>query len=85
MFREFYSRAVLERLAATLQVSQPRLRAALCMSQVIGLVMTRQIIGLDPLVRADDEVLVAAYAPALQHYLTAPLPEPALRRGQRPA
>ena len=88
MFREFYSKAVLERLAATLKVPQPRLRAALCMSQIIGLVMTRQIIGLDPLVRADNEVLVAAYAPALQHYLTGPLPESASRprRGHsRPA
>lgn len=81
MFREFYSQAVLERIAAGLDVSQPRLRAALCMSQVVGLVMTRQVIGLEPLVRADDEVLVSAYAPALQHYLTGPLPEPTRRFG----
>lgn len=74
MFREFFTEAVLERLAATLQVNQPRLRAALCVSQVVGLAMTRQIIGLAPLVRADREALIAAYGPALQHYLTGPLP-----------
>ncbi|MCA1670944.1 MAG: hypothetical protein LC799_01625 [Actinobacteria bacterium] len=43
--------------------------------------MTRQVIGLEPLVRADDEILVSAYAPALQHYLTGPLPEPTRRSG----
>lgn len=74
MFREFYSAAVLERLAHNLDAPQPRLRAALCASQIMGLVVARNIIALDPLVRAPDDVLVAAYAPALQHYLTGPLP-----------
>lgn len=74
MFREFYSRAVIERVAAELEFAQPRLRAALCASQLMGLVLARQVIGLEPLVQADDEVLVAAYGAALQHYLTDPLP-----------
>lgn len=74
MFREFYSRAVIERVAAELEVPQPRLRAALCASQIMGLVLARQVIGLEPLVRADDEVLITAYGAALQHYLTDPLP-----------
>jgi hypothetical protein len=74
MFREFYTRAVLERIAAELDISRPRLRAALCASQIIGLAVCRFIIGLRPLVDADDETMVAAYAPALQHYLTGDLP-----------
>jgi hypothetical protein len=74
MFREFYSRAVIERVAAELEVPQPRLRAALCASQIMGLVLARQVIGLEPLVRADDEVLITTYGAALQHYLTDPLP-----------
>jgi AcrR family transcriptional regulator len=76
MFREFYTRAVLERIAAELDVSRPQLRAALCASQIIGLAVARFIIGLGPLVDADDETMVAAYAPALQHYLTGDLPPP---------
>lgn len=73
MFREFYTHAVLERIAAELDVSRPQLRAALCASQLIGLAVARFIIGLRPLVEADDETMVAAYAPALQHYLTGEL------------
>jgi AcrR family transcriptional regulator len=83
MLREFYSRAVLERLATRLDTSQPRLRGALCVSQILGLLMARQVIGLRPLTKASDETLVAAYAPAIQHYLTGPLPDarPARKRG----
>jgi len=69
MFREFYTRAVLERLAAELDTSRPQLRAALCASQILGLAVARFIIGLRPLLDADDETMVAAFAPALQHYL----------------
>ncbi|HEY3259228.1 MAG TPA: TetR family transcriptional regulator [Pseudonocardiaceae bacterium] len=74
MLREFYTRAVLERLAAELETSRPRLRAALCAAQMIGLGVATFIIGLRPLVEADDETMVAALAPALQHYLTGDLP-----------
>lgn len=73
MFREFYTRSVLERVAAELDIDRPRLRAALCASQVMGLAVAMGIVGLAPLVEADDDTLVAAYAPALQHYLTGPL------------
>jgi AcrR family transcriptional regulator len=76
MFREFYTRSVLERVAAELDVSRPQLRAALCASQIIGLAVARFIIGLRPLVEADDETMVAAFAPALQHYLTGDLQGP---------
>lgn len=74
MFREFFTRAVLERVAAALDLPQPELRAALCASQIMGVLVARFIVGLRPLVEADDETLVAAYAPALQHYLTGRLP-----------
>jgi AcrR family transcriptional regulator len=83
MLREFYSRAILERVAAELNVAQPRLRASLCMSQIMGLAVARYVIGLRPLVEADDDTLVAAYAPALQHYLTGELPTGRARVGSR--
>jgi AcrR family transcriptional regulator len=73
MFREFYTRAVLEPVAAALRTDRPELRAALCASQVMGLSVAMNIIGLGPLVDADEETLVAAYAPALQHYLAGDL------------
>lgn len=73
MLREFLSHAVLARLARALDVDHAQLRAALCASQIMGLVVARQIVELEPLTRADTDILVAAYGPALQHYLTGPL------------
>jgi AcrR family transcriptional regulator len=74
MLREFLTSAVTSRLAAALEVDRPELRAALCASQVIGLIVAREVIELPPLPTTDRAVLVAAYGPALQHYLEDPLP-----------
>ncbi|MCW2837802.1 MAG: TetR/AcrR family transcriptional regulator, partial [Marmoricola sp.] len=43
-------------------------------SQVIGLVMLRYVLEVEPLASMDGEVLVATYAPTLQRYLADPLP-----------
>lgn len=45
------------------------LRAALAMSQVVGLVTARHVVGLEALTRADSSTLVRLLAPVLQHYL----------------
>jgi AcrR family transcriptional regulator len=74
MVREFVSREALGRIAEALDVPQPRLRAALAGSQLIGLALARFVIGVEPIASADVETLVACYAPTLQRYLTAPLP-----------
>lgn len=74
MLREFLTSAVTSRLAVALEVDRPELRAALCASQVIGLIVAREVIELPPLPTTDRAVLVAAYGPALQHYLESPLP-----------
>lgn len=72
--REFLTREVLEPIATAIEVPQPRLRAALVGSQVIGLAMARFVVGLEPLAGAGEDELVAYYAPTLQRYLTEPLP-----------
>lgn len=74
MVREFYTSSVLNRVAAELNFDRPQLRAALCASQVMGLALAMNIVGLAPLVEIDEDALVAAYAPVLQYYLTGPLP-----------
>ena len=76
MLREFLTSAVTSRIAAALEVDRPELRAALCASQVIGLIVARDVNELPPLPTTDRAVLVAAYGPALQHYLEDPLPQP---------
>lgn len=74
MLRDFFTSAVLEKVAAALDVPQPRLRAALCASQMMGLLVAHQVVGLSPLVEANTETLVAAIGPVIQHYISDPLP-----------
>lgn len=70
MLREFLGQAVLDRVAAAIEADRPHLRASLCASQVIGILVARELIALPDLVEADVDTLAAAYGPALQHYLT---------------
>src|SRR5438105_5661672 len=74
MFREFNSRHFVEPVAEALPVPQAELRAALASSQVVGLLMARLVVRLEPIASADSETLVACYAPGLQRCLTGPLP-----------
>jgi AcrR family transcriptional regulator len=74
MLRDFFTIAVLEKVATELDVPQPRLRAALCASQMMGLVVAHQVVGLPPLVEANTETLIAAIGPVIQHYMSDPLP-----------
>jgi AcrR family transcriptional regulator len=74
MVREFVSREAIGRIAEALQVPQPHLRAALAGSQLMGMVLARFVIRIEPIASADVETLVACYAPTLQRYLAGPLP-----------
>ena len=49
-------------------------RAALVASQLIGLVMARYVLQLEPLASASPESLVAAIGPTVQRYLTGDVP-----------
>jgi len=73
MMREFITREVIGRLADALEMPEPRLRAALVGSQLLGLAMARFIIKMEPIASADPETLIAAYAPTIQRYLTGSL------------
>ncbi|MDQ6751988.1 MAG: TetR family transcriptional regulator [Actinomycetota bacterium] len=50
-----------------------RLRGSLLASQLIGLVLSRYILQLEPLASASHEEIVALVGPTLQRYLTGPL------------
>jgi len=71
--RNRINRELLVPLATGLGSPDAPLRAALTGSQVVGLVMTRHIIGIEPLPHTTREQLVAAIAPTLQRCLTGPL------------
>ena len=73
LVREFLSIRLLGPLAESLGSDQPSLRASLLASQVVGLVMARYIIGVEPLTSENPDRVAEAIAPVLQHYLVDPL------------
>jgi AcrR family transcriptional regulator len=73
LVRDLVSREILTRVVEALGVDDGERRAALVGSQLIGLVMARVVVGVEPLVEMTAEEIVAALAPTLQRYLSGPL------------
>ena len=73
VIREFITEQLLARLAAAVDRPDPHLRATLVASQIIGLIMARYVVHVEPLVSADAETVVAAVGPTIQRYLTGDL------------
>ena len=69
MLREFLAREVFAKVALSMDVPQPDLRAGMAAAQMIGVAMMRYVIGFEPVVRASTEEIVALVAPTLQRYL----------------
>jgi Tetracyclin repressor-like, C-terminal domain len=70
MLREFITEEVLGQIARRLGSPDARLRATLVGSQVVGLIMLRYIIRVEPLASAPAGQVAAAVGPTLQRYLT---------------
>lgn len=68
--REFLAEQVHGEIAARLPGDRPDLRTALAASQLVGIAITRHLIGLAPLRAAATDELTALVAPVLRHYLT---------------
>lgn len=71
--RERFAEAILIPLAEAIGSSDPEYRATLVMSQMVGLAMTRYIIGVEPLASRPAHEVAADLAPTFQRYLTGPL------------
>jgi len=67
---------VLGPVGQALGIDHPEARMPLVASQMIGLIMCRYVLKLEPLASMDPEVLVATYGPTIQRYLTGELPLP---------
>jgi AcrR family transcriptional regulator len=76
MLREFLTREVFSRIVARLGTDDPELRASLAASQMMGVVVCRYVLRLQPLASADAQDLVDLVGPTLQAYLTGPLRSP---------
>lgn len=73
LLRDVLTRRIFEPLAEALGSEDAQLRANLASSQMVGLVMARYIIAIEPLASADTETVTSAIAPTLQRYLVEPL------------
>ncbi|MFF2026157.1 TetR family transcriptional regulator [Streptomyces sp. NPDC058171] len=77
VLRSFVLRQLLERIARELDVPDPRFRAELAASHMIGIAILRYVIQVEPMASADPEEIVTMVAPTLQRYLTEAAPPPA--------
>jgi AcrR family transcriptional regulator len=73
MVREFVEGVIVARAIETLDVDNVQWRASLVSSQVLGLVIVRYIIKVEPLASASQDEVVAAIAPTVQRYLAGDL------------
>ncbi|MFI9586472.1 TetR family transcriptional regulator [Streptomyces sp. NPDC052236] len=74
VLRGFVLRRLLERIAADLDVPNPKFRAELAASHMIGIAVLRYLIKVEPLASAPPEDIITMVAPTLQRYLTDPGP-----------
>ena len=72
ILRDVLSRRIFGPLAEALGSDDALLRANLASSQMVGLVMARYVIGIEPIASADSATIAAAIAPTLQRYLVEP-------------
>jgi AcrR family transcriptional regulator len=72
VFRGLVGRRVLARVAGELRVPDPEFRVQLAAAQLVGIIMLRYVVKVEPIASARAEDLVAAVAPTVQRYLTDP-------------
>ena len=69
MLREFLVREVFGKVALSMGVPEPQLRAGMAAAQMIGVAMMRYVIGFEPMVSASTDEIVGLVGPTLQRYL----------------
>jgi hypothetical protein len=66
--------AVLHPVGVALGIDRPDVRMPLLASQILGLILVRYALAVEPVASMTADQVVAIYAPTLQRYLTGPLP-----------
>jgi AcrR family transcriptional regulator len=74
LMRDGFLPVVLQPVGRTLGLDHPELRMSLVASQMLGIILSRYVLELEPLASMPADTLVATYAPTLQRYLTGDLP-----------
>ena len=73
LIKEGFIPVVVAPVLAQLVADRPEVRVPLVASQVVGLIVTRYVVGLPPMATMSADDLVARMGPVLQHYLTGDL------------
>jgi AcrR family transcriptional regulator len=74
LVKDGFLRMVLGPLGVALDLDEPERRMALVASQMVGLIMLRYVLAVEPLASMAPELVMATYAPTIQRYLDGPLP-----------
>jgi AcrR family transcriptional regulator len=74
LLREGFLPVVLIPVGERLGVEDPELRMPLVASQILGLILLRYVVAVEPIASMSADRVVATYAPVLQRYLFDPLP-----------
>jgi AcrR family transcriptional regulator len=74
LMRDGFLPVVLQPVGRTLGLDRPELRMSLVASQMLGIILSRYVLELEPIASMHAETLVATYAPTFQRYLTGTLP-----------
>ena len=74
LLREGFLPVVLIPVGQRLGVDRPELRMPLVASQILGLILLRYVVAVEPIATMSAEDVVATYAPVIQGYLFGPLP-----------
>jgi AcrR family transcriptional regulator len=74
LLTEGFLPVVIRPVGVALGLDRPEHRMALVASQVMGLILVRYVMRLEPVASLSSEQVVQTYAPTLQRYLTGELP-----------
>jgi AcrR family transcriptional regulator len=76
LLRDALLRMIFEPLAQLLAAGDARLRAELVATQMLGLIVARYVLEIEPLATTPPEQLIPWLAPTIDRYFTAELPGP---------
>ncbi len=74
LITEGFLPVLLQPVGQALGIDRPELRMPLVASQIMGLILLRYVLRVEPLASLPPDQLVATYAPTIQRYLADPLP-----------
>jgi AcrR family transcriptional regulator len=74
LIRDGFLRVVIGPIGVALGIDEPERRMPLVVSQMLGLIIVRYVLEIEPVASMPADLVVATYGPTIQRYLTGELP-----------